>query len=107
MIIRNATQKKILAKKAFFSAMFGLMFRKITKDEACVLENKFNDRLGAGIHMFFVPQELDVLWLDKNKKVVDRKHCKCWKFYWPKSKAKWIIELLDAKNTKIGDKIKF
>ncbi len=105
-MIKNITQNKVIAKKHFFSGPFGLMFKKIKKDEACILVNKLNDKLNAGIHMFFVPQELDIIWADKNLKVVDVKHCKKWRLYWPKEKAYYIIELLDAKGTKVGDVLK-
>ena len=100
-------QKRLLARRAWFSSPFGLMFKKIKPGEACILTNNALDRIGAGIHMLFVPQELDVIWTDEKMRVVDIKHCRKWRFYWPKKGAKYIIEMLDMKGTKIGDKIRF
>lgn len=107
MKIINKTSNKTIARKAWLSSPLGLMFKRISDDEACVLINEANDRIGSGIHMFFVPQELDIIWVNNEMKVVDVKHCKKWRFYWPKKGAKYVIELLDAKRTKTGDKIKF
>ncbi len=106
MIIKNVTSRKILARNAWESRFLGLMFKKLRKGEACVLKNPYNDRLGAGIHMFFVPQELDVLWLDEKGVVVDKKHCKRWRLYFPEKSASYVVELLDAGNTKINDEIR-
>ncbi len=105
MIIKNETNDELLAMKAFNSRFMGLMWRRIDSDEACVLRNPLNDRFNAGIHMFFVPQELDVLWLDEGMRVVDRKHCIKWRLYWPVRKASYVVELLDAKNAKLGDSL--
>jgi len=98
---------KLLARHAWFSGPFGLMFKRLRPGEACVLTNNSVDRIGAGIHMLFVPQELDIIWTDDKMRVVDLKHCKQWRFYWPNKPAKYVIEMLDAKKTRIGDKISF
>jgi uncharacterized membrane protein (UPF0127 family) len=64
--------------------------------------------------MFFVPQDLDIIWVSRDMKVVTVKHCpkaswnpKTWKTYWPEAPAQYVIELLDAKSAKKGDKIEF
>ena len=60
--------------------------------------------------MVFYP--IDVLFLDKNKKVVEvKENFKPFSFYAPKNKALYIIELpqdsIKHSRTKIGDKIEF
>ncbi|MFH1210115.1 MAG: DUF192 domain-containing protein [archaeon] len=74
-----------------------------------MLEANHEDVLETTIHMFFVFFPIDVVWLNKNKKVVDiRRNVKPF-ILWikPKNKAKYIIELPKgvSKHIKIGNKI--
>ena len=62
--------------------------------------------------MFFVFYPIDVLFLNKNKIVVEMKeNFKPFTFYTPKNKALYIIELprgsIKNSKTKIKDKIEF
>jgi len=62
--------------------------------------------------MFFVFYPIDVIFLDKNKIIVEiKENFKPFTFYTPKNKAKYIIELknntIKETNTKIGDIISF
>jgi len=62
--------------------------------------------------MFFVFYPIDVLFLDKNKIVVEMKeNFAPFSFYNPKNKSKYIIELpkntIKETKTKLGDKIEF
>ncbi len=74
---------------SFFSRGLGLMFRK---GSAVLVDNK---ETTAAIHMLFVFQALDIVWLDKKKRIVDIKtnvqpftlhHA-------PKKKAQYVLEL--------------
>ncbi|MBW2976409.1 DUF192 domain-containing protein [Candidatus Woesearchaeota archaeon] len=112
MPVENTTKKTLIAKNAkicrgIVSKSLGLMFSKprplifIFKKEKIV-----------PLHMLFVFYPIDVLFLDKNKKVVEVKESfKPFKFYTPKNKALYIIELpkgaIKNSKTKIGDKISF
>ena len=107
MIIKDLTSGEVIASEAFYGGLTGLMFKKLRSGEACVLINPLNDKLNAGIHTFFVPQELDVIWVNDSGVVVDVKHCKKWRFYWPSSKARMIIEVLRASRVSVGDEITF
>lgn len=115
-MIKNKSRKKILAKKAIvcrsiLSKARGLMFSKKIKAKALVFI--FNKEKKYSLHMFFVFFPIDVLWLDKNRKVVDMKEnfrpfsliAK------PKNDAKYIIELpagtIKNTNTEIKDRISF
>ncbi len=62
--------------------------------------------------MCFVFFPIDVIYLDKNKKVIEMKqNFKPWTFYNPRKKSKYIIELprgaIKKSNTAIGDTILF
>ncbi len=64
------------------------------------------------LHMLFVFFPIDVLFLDKNKKVAEiKENFKPFSFYNPKNKARYIIELpfntIKNSGTKSGDKISF
>ena len=107
--------KEVIADKVkycgtFFSRLKGLMFsRRLKKGEALILEAVHENVLETTIHMFFVFFPIDVIWLNKNKKVVDIKRNVKPFMLWisPRDKAKYIIELPKGitKSIKIGDKI--
>ena len=113
MHIKNTTKKEIIAKNAklcrnIFSHALGLMFA--IKPKALVFI--FKKEKIIPLHMIFVFYPIDVLFLNKNKIVVEMKeNFKPFSFYNPKNKAKYIIELperaIKKSNTKIKDKIEF
>lgn len=119
MIIKNKTNGKLLASNAWLckslkDRLRGLMFKQISSEEGCVLHNPHNDLMGASIHMFFVPQDLEVVWVNEDYKVVSVKKCRratinplTWRTYMPPRPAKYVIEVLDAKGTLKGDEIRF
>lgn len=114
MPIKNATKNAVISADfklcdGIFSKFMGLMFSK-KQDNALIF--KFNKEHKISLHMFFVFYPIDVLFLDKDKIVVDKKEsfmpftfCKSGK------KAMYAIELpvgsIIKTGTRIGDKIKF
>jgi uncharacterized membrane protein (UPF0127 family) len=109
--IINKTNNKTIAKdyrlcKSILSKATGLMFSK-RKNLIFI----FSDERIVALHMIFVFFPIDVLFLDKNKKVVEiKKDFKPWTFYTPKKKAMYVIELCansDCSSIKIKDIIKF
>ena len=114
MIIRNITKKRTIAENAIlcrndFSKIMGLMF---TAEQKNVLVFRFKKETNIALHMFFVFYPIDVLFLDKNKVVVDRKeNFMSFTVYKSKKKALYAIELpsgtIKETKTNIGDKIKF
>jgi len=113
-MVRNLTKKRIIIKKSAligdaFSKFIGLMFSK-RQDKALIL--KFNKEKAVSLHMLFVFYPIDVLFLDKNKAVVDKKE-NFIPFTFCKSRkgAMFAIELPEGKNKKariqIGDKLEF
>ena len=56
------------------------------------------------LHMFFVFFPIHVLFLNKNKKIVEIKNnFKPFTFYTPKNKAMYIVELTEKHNYKLGN----
>ena len=110
--IKNLTRKKIIAGNArlcrsILSKAIGLVF---SKKKALIFV--FKKEKIVPLHMLFVFYPIDVLFLNKEKIVVEKKEkFMPFTFYTPKNKAKYIIEIPTklAKKTKtgIGDKIKF
>ncbi|EEB73119.1 DUF192 domain-containing protein [Thermococcus sp. AM4] len=49
-------------------------------------------RLNASIHMFFMLSDIDVIWLDSTRRVVDFTTARKWRVYTPKKSARYIIE---------------
>lgn len=112
MIIRNKSKSIAIGKKArlcrdVFSKAIGLMF---SKPRTLVFE--FEKEKIISLHMLFVFYPIDVLFLDKNKVVVDKKEdFRPFTFYASKKKAMYAIEMengtIDKTKTEIGDKIEF
>ncbi|MBI4452518.1 DUF192 domain-containing protein [Candidatus Woesearchaeota archaeon] len=112
MLIRNLTKKIAMSNDAkichdALSKFIGLMFSAKQKN---TLIFKFNKEQIIALHMLFVFYPIDVVFLNKNKIVVDKKeNFKPFTFYKSRKKAMYAIELPAgaAKKTEIGDKIKF
>ena len=107
---------KILAKakvaKTAFSQMLGLMFSAPLQDgEGLLLIREKESILQSSIHLLFVFYSIDVLWLDKQKIVVDkRKNVKPFTlFVKPRKAAMYILELSKgaSKGVNIGDVLDF
>ena len=87
----------------------GLMFTLPMK-KAMVL--KFPSETSVQLHMFFVFYPIDVLFLDKDCRVVEiLANFRPFTFYCAKHKAKFVVEVpagsISSSHTKIGDKIAF
>ncbi|WP_099211339.1 DUF192 domain-containing protein [Thermococcus henrietii] len=75
----------------FFKRFRGLMLVG-NVSYALVFVLPVESRLNASIHMLFMLSDIDVIWLDSTKSVVDFKRAKKWRVYAPKKPAKYIIE---------------
>lgn len=113
MILNKTTNKKIISKTkiadTFLKRAIGLMFSSKKKfDFGLIFDLKRETITGAGIHMFFVFFSINVLFLDKNKRIVDYKTLKPFTMYQPVKKIRYIIELpVEFKNYKINDKVEW
>ena len=113
MIIKNDAKRRIICTgaklcKSIFSKAAGLMFSK--KPKALIFI--FKKEKIVPLHMLFVFFPIDVLFLDKNKEIVEIKESLMpFAFYTPKKKAAYIIELPEGAvkkaKTELGDKISF
>ena len=113
-MIKNKSNGKLISIekkvcKNVFSKLKGLMFEKEIKEPLVFVFKKNNY---IALHMCFVFFPIDVLFLDENKIVVDKKeNFLPWTFYTSKEKALYAIELdygiIKKTKTKVGDKIEF
>ena len=91
--------------------MKGLMFENENRfNYALVFEFPNESKIGASLHMLFVFFPIDVLFLDKNKIVVDKATLEPFTpNYTPKKAAKFVIELPKgkAKTVKLGQKVEW
>ncbi|MBI5966068.1 MAG: DUF192 domain-containing protein [Chloroflexi bacterium] len=96
---------------SFLCRLRGLMFRsRLGPDEGLLLVEKRDSRLDTSIHMFFVPFDLAVFWINSEKTVVDKVIAKSWRpAYFPKADAKYTLEIHPDRwgNYEIGDKVEF
>ncbi|MBI2670523.1 DUF192 domain-containing protein [Candidatus Woesearchaeota archaeon] len=88
---------------------FGLMFkRKLKENEAVILKINKESRLKASVHMFFVFYSLCIIWLDKDKKVVDIKKVHPFQpLIAPRHPAIYIIECIKMPAINVGDVLNF
>lgn len=114
MLIKNLTKRTAISKNArlvdsFLLQSIGLMFSK-RQNKALVF--KFSNEKTISLHMLFVFYPIDVLFLDKNKTVVDKKeNFMPFAFYKSKKMAMYAVELpnntIKRSRTALGDKIWF
>ena len=112
LTIKNSTRKKAIAEnaavcKSVISKAVGLMFSR--KKPLIFI---FDKEKIVPLHMLFVFYPIDVLFLDKNKAVVEiKERLMPFAFYTPKRKSQYIIEIpaktVKKTKTKLGDKISF
>ncbi|MDP6294173.1 MAG: DUF192 domain-containing protein, partial [Candidatus Woesearchaeota archaeon] len=74
--------------KNFITCSLGLMFQK-PKPLLMVFKQ---DKL-VPIHTWFMRGVIDVYYLDENKNVLEKATLQPWKYYKPKTKARFILEL--------------
>lgn len=114
MPVINSTKSSVIEENIEFcddnfSKFLGLMFSK-RQNKALIF--KFEKEKMISLHMFFVFYPIDVLFLDRNKIVVDKKeNFMPFTFCKSKKRAMYAVELpngiIEKTKTGIGDKIKF
>ena len=96
---------------SFLCRLRGLMFRsRLDLDEGLLLVERRDSRLDTSIHMFFVPFDLAVFWINSEMTVVDKVIAKSWRpAYFPKADAKYTLEIHPDRwmDYEIGDKVEF
>ena len=112
-MITNETKGKawhgrVKLADTFFRRFRGLMLVS-NVNHALVFVLPAETKANASIHTFFMLSEIDVIWLDSTRRVVDFKRARKWRLYTPKKAAKYIIEgpvgLIGALEVENGDLI--
>jgi len=94
--------------RSVFRKFIGLMFSK--KNNLLFV---FDSEKRTSLHMLFVFYPILVLFLDKNRRVIEKKILKPFTFYNPKNPAKYVLEFGDEKafnnfkNIRTGERVKF
>lgn len=72
----------------------GFMFRRELKpEESLLFVNPRESIVDAAIHMLFVGMPLGVIWLDSDRRVVDRVMAEPWRVHYaPRRPAKYTLE---------------
>lgn len=82
---------RVKVADTFFKRFRGLMLKpKI--DYALVFILPGEARINATIHMFFMLQSIDILFLDRNMRVVDIREARPWRIYIPKKSVRYVVE---------------
>ncbi|HVN14202.1 MAG TPA: DUF192 domain-containing protein [Anaerolineales bacterium] len=106
-----ASPAKVEFCESFLSRLRGLMFRShLDRDEGLLLVEGRDSRLDSSIHMFFVPFDLAVFWINSSMTIVDKVIAKSWKpAYMSKQPARYILEIHPERwhDYEIGDQVEF
>lgn len=95
----------------FLTQLRGLSFRShLGPDEGLLLVGKRDSRIDSSIHMFFVPFDLSVIWINSTGQVVDKVLARPWRpAYFPKQPARYALEIHPERwgDFEIGDGVEF
>ena len=122
-MIKNATRKSVLVRKLELAdtvgrQTLGLMFRKELGSNSGFLM-KFSRNGKHSIWMPFMRFSIDIIFIGKDKRVVDINHSakpiglnpKTWRVYMPKKKCMYVLEvnagLMKKTGSEIGDVLEF
>jgi uncharacterized membrane protein (UPF0127 family) len=95
--------KNAVSCTSAWSKARGLMF---SRKKTLVFE--FKQDMHVPLHMLFVFFPIDVLYLDKDKQVIEvKKDFKPFTFFTPRAKARYVVELPYRSNAKVGDSVTF
>jgi uncharacterized membrane protein (UPF0127 family) len=96
---------------SFWCLFKGLMFRRsIPDDWGLLLVYPSDSIVNTSIHMFFVPFDLGVIWVNGDDEVVDAARVRRWfGLKAPKAPARYILEIVPERlnEFEIGDKVVF
>ncbi len=97
--------------ESFACRLRGLMFRSsLPVDEGLLLEISRDSRVDSSIHMFFVPFDLAVFWINSEMRVVDKVVAKSWRpAYFPAKAARYTLEMHPDRinDYAVGDHVEF
>ena len=95
----------------FLTQLRGLTFRShLDSDEGLLLVGGRDSRIESSIHMFFVPFDLAVIWINSTMQVVDKVLARSWRpAYFPRQAARYVLEIHPERwrDFEIGDGVEF
>ena len=102
---------RVRVADSFISRLKGLMFKKgLPPDEGLLIRYASWSR-SRGVHGFFMRFPIDLIFIDGNKKVVEKAKLHPWRLYTPVSNCSWVLELNEGfskeKKLKVGDQLTF
>lgn len=111
----NSKSKQTIATlkfaNSYFSRLKGLMFKKKLDYVLLLKPLKSKHKFLSSVHTLFMRFTIDLVFLDKNKKVLETAQLSPWKFYIPHKPANYILEMEKGAIKKyqiaIGDKLDF
>jgi uncharacterized membrane protein (UPF0127 family) len=96
---------------SFACRLRGLMFRaELSSQAGLLLALGHDSRADSSIHMFFVPFDLAVFWINSAMTVVDKVLAKSWRpAYFASSAARYTLELHPDRwaDYEIGEQVRF
>ncbi len=116
LVVRNLSRQvkdpaRIQRCESFLCRLRGLMFRSsLPTGEGLLLEIARDSRVDSSIHMFFVPFDLAVFWINSELRVVDKVLAKSWRpAYFPAQAARYTLEMHPARfdDFAVGDQVEF
>lgn len=112
-MIKNSTKRTVIAKyckkrRNILAKTFGLML----KNNIVPLVFIFRKEKIIPIHTLLVRKPIDLVYLDRHMKVVDlKKGLLPYRFYTPKARAMYVLELpagdISKSRTAVGDLVNF
>jgi uncharacterized membrane protein (UPF0127 family) len=115
-MLMNSTTGETIAREivrcdTFWKRGRGLMFRRaLVDDEVYLFVEQRESIARAAIHMFFVFFSIAVLWLDRDRRVVDKALAQPFRpYYAPQHPAQYYIEghPLLLERVSVGDQLEF
>lgn len=107
-MILNKTTDELINIKINYADNFYRRFKGLMGKRNIDFALLFCNLKKSGIHTHFMMLEIDIYFLDKNKKIYEKATLKPWKFYKPKKEAKYILECEKNKlKLKVGDELEF
>jgi uncharacterized membrane protein (UPF0127 family) len=85
-----------------------MLTKELAPDGGIMLVGDAESKVNASIHMMFMRYDITVLWLDKDKVLVDKVLAKKWMMYYaPKTPAQYILEIHPDRfdDFAVGDKL--
>ncbi|GBE54127.1 MAG TPA: DUF192 domain-containing protein [Euryarchaeota archaeon] len=98
---RESDIARVRATGSFLSRALGLMFRRnLKEDEGLLIEFPVWMKKPS-LHSFFMFFPIDVIFINKNLKVVEKGLLKPWKLYSPANESSYVLELPEGKAIKV------